>query len=669
MFYVLFYTNKFDKDRLIIVLKEDFFMRVSQVTVRKRLFIALCVGVILFSVLLFRLAYIQLIKGNWLTGLADEQWSKEIPYEGKRGKILDRNGKILAYNITAPTIMAIPVQIEDKVKTAKALAEVLEMREEKVFQLISKRELKVYIAPQGRKVTEELAKKVYDLNLPGIVVTEDSKRFYPNGSFLSHVLGFAGIDNQGLTGIELIHNEMLSGKQGNVSFLSDNQGREMPGQKYSYLPPEDGKDLVLTIDKMIQSFVEREMNQAMTKFQADGAMAIVMNPKTGEILGMASYPTFDPGNFQDYPSEIYNRNQAIWRSFEPGSTFKIITLAAALEEKKVKLTDSYYDPGFISVAGQRLRCWKRLGHGSETFLEVVQNSCNPGFVTLGQRLGKDTLLSYLKDFGFTEKTGIDMQGEGNSIMFRPEKLGPVELATTAFGQGVSVTPIQQVAAVAAAINGGYLVTPYVAKEWHNPVTGEVISVTNPKIKRQVISEETSRQVRDALESVVAKGTGGKAYIDGYRVGGKTGTAQKPAPGGGYLVNNHIVSFMGFAPADDPEIVVYVAIDNPKGIQFGGVVAAPIAKNILQDSLVHLDVEPRKDGLIKSKYIYPERPPVEVPMLIGMTINEVRLTEYSFPLEWEGSGDFVVNQTPQAGASVDQGATIRIYLGDKQQSGD
>ncbi|MEX2104970.1 MAG: penicillin-binding transpeptidase domain-containing protein, partial [Bacilli bacterium] len=311
---------------------------------------------------------------------------KGIPYEGKRGRILDRNGKVLAYNITAPTIMAIPVQIDDKVKTAKALAEVLDMREEKVFQLISKRELKVYIAPQGRKITEELAKKVYDLNLPGIVVTEDSKRFYPNGSFLSHVLGFAGSDNQGLTGIELIHDEMLTVKSGNVSFTSDNQGREMPGQKYTYLPPEDGKDLVLTIDKMIQSFIEREMKQAMLKYQADGAMAIAMNPKTGEIYGMASYPNYDPGNFQDYPSEIYNRNQAIWRSFEPGSTFKIITLAAALEEKKVNLKEAFYDPGFITVAGQRLRCWKRQGHGSESFLEVVENSCNPGFVTMGQRL-------------------------------------------------------------------------------------------------------------------------------------------------------------------------------------------------------------------------------------------------------------------------------------------
>lgn len=343
-----------------------------------------------------------------------------------------------------------------------------------------------------------------------------------------------------------------------------------------------------------------------------------MNPKTGEILGMSSRPTFDPADFQTVDPDVYNRNLPIWSAYEPGSTFKIITLAASLEEKKVDLLkDQFYDDGAAEVGGAKLRCWKRGGHGQQTFLEVVQNSCNPGFVELGERLGKDTLFKYIRNFGFGDKTGIDLQGEARGILFPLDRVGPVEQATTAFGQGVAVTPIQQVAAVAAAVNGGTLYTPYIAREWVDPKTGNVVRKNEPEAKRKVISEETSKQVRFALESVVAQGSGKNAFVEGYRVGGKTGTAQK-AKDGKYLENNHIVSFIGFAPADDPELVVYVAVDNPKGTtQFGGVVAAPIVGKIMEDSLPVLGVQPRT-GQIEKELTWLDTPMIKVPNFVGLS---------------------------------------------------
>lgn len=505
--------------------------------------------------------------------------------------------------------------------------------------------------------------------MPGIAIAEESRRFYPEKDFASHILGFVGIDNQGLAGIEVVYDDLLTGKDGAISFPSDVTGRRMPNQSDSFTPPKDGNNLILTIDKNIQSYIERELDQAMLTYQAEHSIAIAMDPNTGEILGMASRPNYDPTNFADYPSEIYNRNLPIWMAYEPGSTFKIITLAAALEEDKIDLTDQFFDPGYINVAGTDLHCWKSGGHGSETFLQVVENSCNPGFVVMGQKLGTEKLFSYIKSFGFGAKTGIDLRGEQKGILFDTNRIGPVELATTSFGQGVSVTPIQQVAAVSAAINGGKLLTPHLLKEVHDPVTDEVLLINSPEVKRQVISPETSKKVRETLESVVANGTGRNAYIDGYRVGGKTGTAQKIGPNGGYLANNHIVSFIGFAPADKPEIVIYVAIDNPQGMQFGGVVAAPIVKNILEDSLQYLGVKPRKDQLPRKDRYGIDTPYVEVPDLIGVTRNDIRNLYYNFKLEAKGDGMRVVQQIPKPGERVEKGSTIRIYFSDNQQKGD
>jgi len=640
-------------------------LRTSAALVRRRLLIIMLAAALMFVLLIVRLGYVQLARGQELSERAEDSWRRNIPFAAKRGDIVDRNGEKLAYDISSPTVMAVPAQVTDPRRTARLLAGKLDMNEDEVYELITKRSLIVRISPGGRKITPEKAQEIRDLRLPGIHIAEEHRRYYPYGTLAAHILGFTGIDSQGLTGVELMYDEYLRGINGGVSFLADARGRRMPGSADTYASPREGLHLVLTIDKQIQSILERELDQAMIRHQPKSAIGIVMDPNSGEILAMAARPTYDPANYRAYPPEIYNRNLPIWMTYEPGSTFKIITLAAALEENKVDLkNDYYYDQGHVEVAGARLRCWKKGGHGSQTFLEVVENSCNPGFVALGQRLGAETLFEYIHAFGFGQKTGIDLAGEENGILFKPSAVGPVELATTSFGQGVSVTPIQQIAAVSAAVNGGKLFVPHVAKAWLHPETGEVIQAMQPRLVRRVISEETSGQVREALESVVANGTGRNAYIDGYRVGGKTGTAQK-ASGGRYLADEHIVSFVGFAPADDPRVVIYVAVDDPQGIQFGGLVAAPIVRAVMEDTLIYLQVPPRKEQLEKKyRREFGETPYEEVPDLTGMTVADIyRDLELNFQLIKSGSGSTVISQAPKPGTRLERGSAIRIFLAD------
>lgn len=637
-------------------------MRVSGVTVRRRIFVSLLAGVVLFTLLIFRLGYIQIFKGQWLSQNAQDLWSRNIPFQAKRGKIYDRNGVLMAYNISVPSIMAIPAQIKDAAATAKKLGSLLKMDEKSILKEITKQQLLVNV-PGGRKVADTVAKQIQDLNLPGIRVAEDSQRYYPKGAFLSHVLGFTGIDNQGLTGIEKIYDKQLQGSNGYVSFNSNAKGQIIPGTSEQFVPPKDGSDLYLTIDANIQSIIERELDQVMTTYQPDDALVVAVSPKTGEVLGMASRPQYDPANYKAYPTEVFNRNLPIWKTYEPGSTFKIITLAAALQEKKVNLTkDTFDDPGSINVAGATIHCWKRGGHGHQTFLQVVENSCNPGFVELGQRLGKETLFNYINKFGFGKKTGIDLLGEENGILFKLNKVGPVELATTAFGQGVSVTPMQQVMAVSAAINGGDLMKPYVEKMFKDPVTGKVTQEKNPQLISQVISPDTSAQVRYALESVVANGTGRNAYIPGYDVGGKTGTAQV-LENGVYSKNKYIVSFIGFATGEDPQMVVYAAVSNPKGTAFGGLIAAPMVKNIIESSLRYLKV-PTKPNQMDKVYKYPDKKIVQVPNLVGLTRQELVNDYYTLPLIVDGTGNKVLYQSIKPGTKVEEDTAIRIYLSDK-----
>ncbi|MEH7492990.1 stage V sporulation protein D [Neobacillus niacini] len=639
-------------------------MRVSNVTVRKRLMIAMFVGILIFLIIDVRLGYVQFVLGDMLTGQAKGSWSRNIPFEPERGEIIDRNGVPLATNISAPTVYVVPRQVKDPATTSEKLAAVLNIPKENTYRQITQGESIVRIK-EGRKISHEKAKEIRALGLEGVYIGEDSKRHYPFGSYLSHVLGFSGVDNQGLMGLELYYDKELSGERGSVKFYANAKGERMNDMADDYEQPVDGLDLKLTIDTKIQTIMERELDIAEATYNPDGIIAIAMDPNNGKILGMSSRPTFDPANFQNVSQEVYNRNLPVWSSYEPGSTFKIITLAAALEEGKVDLEkEHFHDSGSVEVAGARLKCWKRGGHGSQSFLEVVQNSCNPGFVELGQRLGKDTLFKYIKDFGFGQKTGIDLAGEGSGILFNLNRVGPVELATTAFGQGVSVTPIQQVAAVAAAVNGGTLYKPYIAQELIDPVTKEVVMRNTPVAKRRVISEETSKEIRHALETVVAQGSGFRAFVDSYRIGGKTGTAQK-AQNGRYLENNFIVSFMGFAPADDPQIVVYVAVDNPKGgLIFGGTVAAPIVGSIMKDGLMAMGVEPRKDQ-IEKEIKWPDRPLITMPDLTGLTKLEITEQLLDLKIDASGDGNVVVRQSPEAGSKVKEGSTIRLYF-DKEE---
>lgn len=641
--------------------------RVSTVTVKKRIVTVFLFGLLIFSIIDFRLGYVQFIVGDKLVGQANDLWTRDIVFEPERGQILDTDGEVLADNVTAPSIVAVPRQISDPEETAEKLAGVLDVSKDKVLADITKNASSVNLRPEGIKISEKQELAIRTLNMDGIYLAKDSKRHYPNGEDLSHVLGFAGIDNQGLMGLELYYDEKLKGEEGSLSFYSDAKGRRLDSLADVYTPPEDGLNLKTTINSKVQTIIERELDLAVSKYSPDGALAIAVNPKTGGILGMSSRPNFHPENYQDVDSNIFDRNLPIWSTYEPGSTFKIITLAAALEEAVVDLEeDEYNDDGSINVDGTELHCWKSGGHGHQTYLEVVQNSCNPGFVTLGQKLGKEKLFSYIDKFGFGEKTGIDLQGEGNGILFAEDRVGPVELATTAFGQGVSVTPIQQVMAVAASVNGGYLYEPYLAESWIDPKTNKIVETHEPNVKRKVISEDTSEEVRNALESVVAQGTGRPAYVDGYRVGGKTGTAQKVGPGGRYMENNYVVSFIGFAPADDPEMVVYVAVDNPKNtVQFGGVVAAPIVGRIIGDSLQAMEVEPRTGGMDK-EYLWPEEPKVEVPDLIGLTKEELAEYMTNLSIETSGEGEYIIDQAPSPGTKVEQGSKMRIYLSEKDR---
>ena len=493
-----------------------------------------------------------------------------------------------------------------------------------------------------------------------ICLVRESKRYYHYGDLLSHTLGYVGIDNQGLSGIELEYDEYLTGKNGAIKYLSDGKGHRLELAEV-YEQPTSGINIALTIDLDIQLSIEKELDNVVSKYNPEHALIMVMDPNNAEVLAMASRPNFDSNNYQEASTEIINRNLPIWMTYEPGSTFKIITLASSIEEKTVNIfKDTFHDGGSINVEGARIKCWKSGGHGTQTILDVVQNSCNPGFVMLGQKLGKEKLFSYIEKFGFGKKTGIDLNGEGSGILFDLAKVGPVELATTAFGQGISVTPIQQITAVSAAINGGKLYQPSIVKRLLEPETNTIIEEKEPKLVRQVISEETSKLVRYALETVVNSGTGKNAYVENYRIGGKTGTAQK-VENGKYMVGNYILSFIGFLPADQPEYIVYVAVDNPKGItQYGGTVSAPIAKNVFKD-IISIKELPKAKEVTPREYTWLDKKYIELPNVVGKTKKEAASLLKQFKIEYSGTGDNIIYQSPQGGLYIEEGSTIKILL--------
>ena len=626
----------------------------------KIVFLLILVG---FIFIIGKVFYIQVFDYDKLNVYANNLWSRNLPIESDRGKIMTSDNVVVADNLTTVSLIFIPNQIDKdkKEEAASAIANILHCNVDAIREHIFKFSSIERVHPEGRRLSYEQADQIEELKIEGVYLVKESKRIYPYDKLLCHVLGYVGIDNQGLSGLELQYDKYLMGKAGSIQYYSDAKGQRL-SRPENYVEPTDGITIELTINYEIQSAIERELDNAMKKYRADAAWAIAMNPKTGEVLGMASRPGFDPNSYQNYGVEEINRNLAIWSSYEPGSTFKIVTLSSALEEGVVDLEkDSFYDGGSVNVDGARIKCWKRGGHGQQTFLQVVQNSCNPGFVELGRRLGKNKLFQYIDKFGFGSKTGIDLNGEGSGILFSLDKVGPVELATTAFGQGVSVTAIQQVAAVSAAVNGGNLYQPYIVKSLIEPETGEIIQENKPILVRRVISSSTSEKVRYALESVVALGSGRNAYIDGYRVGGKTGTAQKVNKGV-YMVGNYITSFIGFFPADDPEVVLYVAIDYPKGITaYGGTVAAPIFRNIALDVIPSLNISKRDNGISK-EYRYFDIKYITVPDVVGMDVKSAREMLKGFDIEYSGSGDRVISMSPAADSSVVVGSVVRLMLG-------
>jgi len=647
-------------------------VRVTRGMMRRRLVLLLLSFITLIGGLILRLGYIQVVQSPWLTERANNQLEKNIPLSGVRGTILDNTGKTLVYTSSAPTVLAVPAQVKDKAGTAAALAKLLQMPSAKIETLLKKGSLTVYISPGGRRMSEQTANAVRNLQLPGVYVTEEGKRAYPFGTLAAQVVGITGGESQGITGVEKQYDGVLSGQRGYITFASNARGERLPGSGEGYIPPTNGEDVQLTINAEIQQFAEREVEQAVAEYNPDQVTAIVENPQTGAILAMANYPSFDPANWRDFPPETYNRNLAIWQTFEPGSTFKVVTLSAAMQENKVNLNDKFFDPGYYEVAGHRIRCWKAGGHGSESFLNVVENSCNPGFIALGERLGKETLFKYIRSFGFGTKTGIDLPGEGNGILFKLNRVGPLELATTAFGQGVSVTPIQQVMAMGAVANGGKLMKPFVLQDVRVHDTNFVEETTQPTEVRQVISPQVAVQVRAALESVVANGSGRNAYIGGYRVAGKTGTAQV-AQNGSYANGHYIVSFIGMAPANHPQLVAYIAIDHPRPRNgapvFGGVIAAPIVGRILADSLSYLGVPKQSDGIPKRYRYGIDIQPLTIPNFVGLTIGDAQrlaiMNSGQINTQVIGTGKYIIWQSPAANAQLPPGSTVRLYLGNQQ----
>ncbi len=614
---------------------------------------------ILLGMAVAKLFHVQIVKHELLKNRAEQNWDIEVPFGGMRGNITDRNGDLIVGNRLAPTLYFMPAQNQDIESVASTLATILDADQATLEEKLSKKTYMIKIAPEGKNITKEQADEIAKLQIPGLYTGVDFVRHYPYDELLSRLLGFTGYDGDGLAGIEYAYDEFLLGTGDKIRLYTDAKGIPLPHVDDGFKTGNKGASVELTIDVRMQQVVERELMQAMEKYDATQALAIVMNPKTGELLSLASMPTFHPANYQETDQSIYNRNLPVWMTFEPGSTFKIVTLAAGLEEDVIDLHEgSFYDPGYVMVGGARLRCWKREGHKDQTFLEVVENSCNPGFVEIGQRLGGEKLDHYLRSFGFGKSTESGIAGEAKGILFSKEGFGPVEQATTAFGQGISVTPIQQVQAVAAAINGGNLYRPYIVKEILDD-QGKPIRSFEPELKERVISEETSKQVREALESVVANGSGRNAFTDGLRVGGKTGTAQKVVDGT-YKDGEYIVSFIGFAPADDPELLVYVAVDSPRNsVQFGGVIAAPIVGRIIEEIAPLAGITNRKDQ-IEKEYRWGDPITHRVPDLTGLTKSSLTTQMYTYRIEWHGSGDKVKYQLPEVGTLINVDDVIHVY---------
>lgn len=649
----------------------------------KRIVTAFVVLICIFLALTLRVGYLMLVKGGEYKKMAIEQQTRDRLITPKRGTIYDRNGKPLAVSATVETVSISPITVrsegeEEAEKTARLLAQVLELEYDDVIKKIEKNTSYEIIK---RKVEKEQADIIRKAGLAGVNLDEDSKRYYPYGNFASHLIGFTGMDNQGLSGVEMVYDSYLKGNPGRIVSSKSADGKEMPYKYERFYSSEDGTDIVLTIDQTIQHFLEKHMETAVVdnKLQK-GAAGLIMDVKTGEILAMATKPDFDlndPFSLTDAEialskeaggkdsekvlekqSEILQakwRNKAVVDSYEPGSTFKIMVAAMALETGKIGVNDQFYCNGYKQVGGYRIHCWKTVGHGAETFVDGIKNSCNPVFMEIGEKLGRSDFKRFYNAFGFSETTGIELNGETSGLFFTDENFNETELATSSFGQGFQVTPLQMLTAISSVANGGYLMRPYLIKQLVNG-NGEIVEETEPLVVRQVISNETSKTMCQLLENVVTDGTGRNAFIEGFHIAGKTATSEKQPRGSG----KYIASFVGFAPANDPKIACLIILDEPLEEHMGGTIAAPVVKAVMEDTLRYVGVEPDLSDVESEGE-------VTVPGVVGMSVETARETMNYAGLEYKiiGDGAIVLRQVPEGMINVAKNATVILYTEEEE----
>nr|WP_294148553.1 penicillin-binding transpeptidase domain-containing protein [uncultured Clostridium sp.] len=543
-----------------------------------------------------RLFFLMIYKADYYSQMAEDLHQRERTIKAARGRILDRNGVVIADNRTVCTISVVHNQIKDPENVIRVLSDELEVPEDTVRKKVEKYSAREIIKTNVDKAEGD---KIRAQGLAGVKVDEDYKRYYPYDSLASRVLGFTGGDNQGIIGLEVQYEKYLKGQDGKILTLSNAAGVEIENAAEDRIEPVAGNDLVVTLDVNIQKFAEQAAYQVMEKKQANSVSVVVMNPKNGEILAMVNVPEFNlnepftliPGiaadgngkSSQDLLNQMW-RNKCINDTYEPGSTFKIVTAAAGLEAGAVRLTDQFSCPGFRVVEDRKIRCHKVGGHGGETFLQGMMNSCNPVLIDVGQRLGVDNYYKYFSQFGLLGKTGIDLPGEAATIMHKKENMGLVELATVSFGQSFQITPLQLITTASSIINGGNRVTPHLAVKSVSPQTGSVHNFDFP-LGDRILSEETSGTMRYILEQVVSEGSGKNAKIEGYRIGGKTATSEKLPRS----LKKYISSFVGFAPADDPQVIALITIDEPEGVYYGGTIAAPVVGSIFENILPYLGI--------------------------------------------------------------------------------
>lgn len=555
---------------------------------------ALCMAAMLF--LIGRLGYLMLLRADYYSEKAQDLHERERSIKAARGKILDCNGKVLADNKTVCTISVIHSQIKEPEKVIDVLTEELGLERDQVKKRVEKNSS---IERIKTNVDKQTGDKIREYDLAGVKVDEDYKRNYPYGNLASKVLGFTGSDNQGIVGLEVKYESILKGTDGQILTMTDARGVELSDTGEGRKEPVSGKNLILSLDANLQEYAQQAAYQALEQKQADSVSIILMRPGNGEILAMVNVPEYDlndPFNLKKSTNgmsqqEIQDERNKMWRNgcindtYEPGSTFKIITASAALEEGVVTPEDTFSCPGFRIVDDRRIRCHKTTGHGSETFVQGVMNSCNPVFIEVGQRLGTDAFYRYFQQFGLLEKTGIDLPGEAGTIMHQKKDIGPVELATISFGQSFQITPIRLAATVCSLINGGHQITPHFGVEVRED-NGTLLETLSYKEGKQIVSEQVSKTMRTILEKVVSEGGGKKAYIEGYHIGGKTATSETLPRS----ANKYISSFLGFVPAEDPRILGICIINNPQGVYYGGTICAPVMRTVFENILPYLGIE-------------------------------------------------------------------------------